>query len=64
MGTCSLACTDRRGVLALSSATGFARSCGLCVTGASAAWPWAAGRPSSGGCSMSGEQAVRHPTLD
>jgi hypothetical protein len=29
VGACSLACTDRRGVLALSPATGFALSCGV-----------------------------------
>jgi hypothetical protein len=36
----------------------------LCVTGASAAWPSGGRPPVIRGCSMSGEQAVGHPTLD
>jgi hypothetical protein len=37
---------------------------GLCVTGASAAWPWDGRPPVMRGCSMSEEQALGHPTLN
>jgi hypothetical protein len=48
-----------RRALALSPPRGFALSRGVVSTCASAVWPWDGGPSVIGGCSMSGEEAVR-----